>query len=34
VGPAAQDLAFRIGFAMVLMLTVFAAWNDINWLFG
>ena len=34
VGPAAQDLAFRIGFAMVLMLTAFAAWNDINWLFG
>ncbi|WOS64186.1 RIP metalloprotease RseP [Sinorhizobium fredii] len=34
VGPAAQELAFRIGFAMVLMLTVFAAWNDINWLFG
>ncbi|MBB4187971.1 RIP metalloprotease RseP [Sinorhizobium terangae] len=34
VGPAAQDIAFRIGFAMVLMLTVFAAWNDINWLFG
>ncbi|MDX1146009.1 RIP metalloprotease RseP [Sinorhizobium medicae] len=34
VGPAAQDLSFRIGFAMVLMLTVFAAWNDINWLFG
>ncbi|PDT55215.1 MULTISPECIES: RIP metalloprotease RseP [Sinorhizobium] len=34
VGPAAQELAFRIGFAMVLMLTVFAAWNDLNWLFG
>ncbi|MCA1492801.1 RIP metalloprotease RseP [Sinorhizobium alkalisoli] len=34
VGPAAQELAFRIGFAMVLMLTFFAAWNDINWLFG
>ncbi|MCA1366019.1 RIP metalloprotease RseP [Bradyrhizobium sp. BRP14] len=34
VGPAAQDLAFRIGFAMVLTLTAFAAWNDINWLFG
>jgi regulator of sigma E protease len=34
VGPAAQELAFRIGFAMVLMLTFFAAWNDINWLIG
>ncbi len=34
VGAAAQELAFRIGFAMVLMLTFFAAWNDINWLFG
>ncbi len=29
VGAGAQDVAFRIGFAMVLMLMVFATWNDI-----
>ena len=30
VGPRTQDVAFRIGFAMVLMLMVFATWNDIE----
>lgn len=34
VGPAAQDIAYRIGFAMVLMLMVFATWNDISMFFG
>ncbi|WP_075288865.1 RIP metalloprotease RseP [Pararhizobium arenae] len=34
VGPAAQDVAFRIGFAMILMLMVFATWNDISSLLG
>lgn len=34
VGPWAQDIAFRIGFAMVLMLMVFATWNDISSLLG
>jgi len=34
VGPGAQDIAFRIGFAMVLMLMVFATWNDISMLIG
>jgi regulator of sigma E protease len=34
VGPGAQDIAFRIGFAMVLMLMVFATWNDISSLLG
>ncbi|MEA3534760.1 RIP metalloprotease RseP [Rhizobium sp. CC-YZS058] len=34
VGPTAQDIAFRIGFAMVLMLMVFATWNDISSLVG
>jgi regulator of sigma E protease len=29
VGSAAQEIAFRIGFAMVLSLMVFATWNDI-----
>lgn len=29
VGQAAQDVAFRIGLAMVLSLMVFATWNDI-----
>ena len=29
VGPAAQEIAFRIGLAMVLSLMVFATWNDI-----
>jgi regulator of sigma E protease len=30
----AQEIAFRIGFAMVLMLMVFATWNDIASLVG
>ncbi|MFB2552145.1 RIP metalloprotease RseP [Ensifer soli] len=34
VGPRTQDIAFRIGFAMVLMLMVFATWNDISMLAG
>lgn len=34
LGPSAQDIAFRIGFAMVLMLMVFATWNDISSLVG
>lgn len=34
LGPQAQDIAFRIGFAMVLMLMVFATWNDISSLLG
>ncbi|OLP55279.1 RIP metalloprotease RseP [Rhizobium rhizosphaerae] len=34
LGAGAQDVAFRIGFAMVLMLMVFATWNDISSLIG
>lgn len=34
VGPGTQDIAFRIGFAMILMLMVFATWNDISLLLG
>ncbi|MEK1931219.1 MAG: RIP metalloprotease RseP [Pararhizobium sp.] len=34
VGPGMQEIAFRIGFAMVLMLMVFATWNDISSLLG
>jgi regulator of sigma E protease len=34
LGPSTQDIAFRIGFAMVLMLMVFATWNDISSLVG
>ncbi|KOF22496.1 zinc metalloprotease [Ensifer adhaerens] len=34
VGAAAQDVAYRIGFAMVLMLMIFATWNDISMFFG
>ncbi len=34
VGPGMQEIAFRIGFAMVLMLMVFATWNDISLLLG
>ncbi|WP_275790961.1 RIP metalloprotease RseP [Pararhizobium gei] len=34
VGPGTQDIAFRIGFAMILMLMVFATWNDISSLIG
>lgn len=30
LGARAQDIAFRIGFAMVLSLMVFATWNDIS----
>jgi regulator of sigma E protease len=28
VGPRAQEIAFRIGMGLILMLTVFATWND------
>lgn len=34
VGPVAQEIAFRIGLAMVLSLMVFATWNDISMLLG
>ena len=34
VGPGAQEIAFRIGMALVLMLMVFATWNDISMLLG
>jgi len=34
VGAAAQEIAFRIGLAMVLTLMVFATWNDISSLIG
>lgn len=34
LGSAAQDIAFRIGLAMVLGLMVFATWNDISALIG
>ena len=34
VGAATQEIAFRIGLAMVLTLMVFAAWNDISSLIG
>lgn len=30
VGPAAQEIAFRIGMAMVLSLMVFSTWNDVS----
>lgn len=28
IGPRTQEIAFRIGMALILMLTVFATWND------
>jgi regulator of sigma E protease len=34
LGASAQDIAFRIGLAMVLSLMVFATWNDISALIG
>lgn len=34
VGPGAQEIAFRIGLAMILSLMVFATWNDISRLIG
>jgi regulator of sigma E protease len=34
LGDNAQEIAFRIGLAMVLMLMIFATWNDVNMLFG
>ncbi|MBR0555710.1 RIP metalloprotease RseP [Ciceribacter sp. L1K23] len=34
VGEAAQEIAFRIGLAMILSLMVFATWNDITRLIG
>lgn len=34
VGAAAQEIAFRIGLAMILSLMVFATWNDITRLIG
>jgi regulator of sigma E protease len=32
--PKAQEVAFRIGFALVLSLMVFTTWNDIATRFG
>lgn len=32
--PATQEIAFRVGFAMILSLMVFATWNDISRLIG
>ena len=34
VGPGTQEIAFRIGMVLVLMLMVFATWNDISMLIG
>lgn len=34
VGPNAQEIAFRIGLAMIVSLMVFATWNDISRLIG
>jgi regulator of sigma E protease len=34
VGAQAQEIAFRIGMAMILSLMVFATWNDISRLIG
>ena len=34
VGAGAQEIAFRIGMVLVLMLMVFATWNDISMLIG
>lgn len=34
VGPGAQEIAFRIGLAMIVSLMVFATWNDISRLIG
>ncbi|MBP1849948.1 RIP metalloprotease RseP [Rhizobium halophytocola] len=34
VGPGVQEIAFRIGLAMILSLMVFATWNDISRLIG
>jgi regulator of sigma E protease len=34
VGERAQEMAFRFGLAMVLMLMVFATWNDVSRLLG
>ncbi|UDF29486.1 UNVERIFIED_ORG: RIP metalloprotease RseP [Roseateles sp. XES5] len=34
IGPGAQEIAFRIGMALVLMLMVFATWNDISTFFS
>ena len=34
IGPWAQEIAFRIGMALVLMLMVFATWNDITTVFS
>ena len=29
LGPEAQDLGFKVGFALVLTLMIVATWNDI-----
>lgn len=34
VGEKAQEIAFKIGLSLVLMLMLFATWNDVTMLFG
>ena len=34
VGERAEETAFRFGLALVLMLMVFATWNDVSRLLG
>ncbi|MDA4843945.1 RIP metalloprotease RseP [Hoeflea poritis] len=34
VGEKAQEVAFKIGLSLVLMLMLFATWNDVTMLFG
>ena len=34
VGERAQEIAFKIGLSLVLMLMLFATWNDVTMLFG
>lgn len=34
VGERAQEIAFKIGLSLVLMLMIFATWNDMSILFG
>lgn len=34
VGERAQEVAFKIGLSLVLMLMLFATWNDVTMLFG
>lgn len=34
LSPGAQEIGYRIGFALILSLMVFATWNDVSMLFG